>query len=91
MSYAKSDSPVSTQWLVEHLEDPNLRIIEIQMQRTVRVSSDPLSDEDVLLFESGQPEGSAAQVETKAKSWFRRELRLALTQAAFVFTGVTAR
>jgi thiosulfate/3-mercaptopyruvate sulfurtransferase len=39
MSYAKPDFLVSTQWLAEHLKDPNVRIIE--------------SDEDVLLFESG--------------------------------------
>ena len=38
-SYAKSDSLVSTEWLAQHLNDSNLRIIE--------------SDEDVLLFESG--------------------------------------
>ena len=39
MSYAKPDSLVSTQWLADHLNDANVRIIE--------------SDEDVLLFESG--------------------------------------
>src|SRR6266550_723957 len=42
--YAKPDVLVSTQWVQDHLNDPNLRIIE--------------SDEDVLLYEQGHIPGA---------------------------------
>jgi thiosulfate/3-mercaptopyruvate sulfurtransferase len=42
--YARPDALVSTQWVEEHLSDPNLRIVE--------------SDEDVLLYEQGHVPGA---------------------------------
>src|SRR5436190_1606393 len=42
--YAKPEVLVSTQWVQEHLNDPNLRIVE--------------SDEDVLLYEQGHIPGA---------------------------------
>jgi thiosulfate/3-mercaptopyruvate sulfurtransferase len=43
-SYAHPDVLVTTQWVEEHLNDPNLRIVE--------------SDEDVLLYEQGHVPGA---------------------------------
>src|SRR3954454_15793635 len=43
-SYAHPDVLVTTQWVEEHLNDPNLRIVE--------------SDEDVLLYEQGHIPGA---------------------------------
>src|SRR4051812_31183099 len=42
--YARPDVLVSTAWLAEHLEDPNIRIVE--------------SDEDVLLYDTGHIPGA---------------------------------
>ncbi|MGA7733548.1 MAG: sulfurtransferase [Chloroflexia bacterium] len=42
--YARPEALVSTQWVADHLDDPNIRIIE--------------SDEDVLLYEQGHIPGS---------------------------------
>jgi thiosulfate/3-mercaptopyruvate sulfurtransferase len=42
--YARPDALVSTQWVQEHLNDPNVRIVE--------------SDEDVLLYEQGHIPGA---------------------------------
>ena len=42
--YSRPDSLVSTEWLAEHLEDSNLRILE--------------SDEDVLLYDTGHIPGA---------------------------------
>lgn len=44
MSYAKPEFLVSTDWVAQHLNDPNVRIIE--------------SDEDVLLYEQGHVPGA---------------------------------
>jgi thiosulfate/3-mercaptopyruvate sulfurtransferase len=43
--YARPEALVSTQWVADHLNDPNVRIIE--------------SDEDVLLFDQGHIPGAA--------------------------------
>src|SRR5947209_20591636 len=42
--YARPDVLVSTQWVADHLDDPNVRIAE--------------SDEDVLLYETGHIPGA---------------------------------
>lgn len=44
MDYANSDVLVSTDWVLEHHQDPNVRIIEV--------------DEDVLLYETGHIPGA---------------------------------
>jgi len=42
--YAHSEAVVTTEWVLEHLKDPNVRIVE--------------SDEDVLLYEQGHIPGA---------------------------------
>jgi thiosulfate/3-mercaptopyruvate sulfurtransferase len=42
--YARPDALVSTQWVADHLDDPNVRIVE--------------SDEDVLLYDTGHIPGA---------------------------------
>src|SRR5437870_2201657 len=42
--YARPDVLVSTQWVADHLDDPNVRIVE--------------SDEDILLYETGHIPGA---------------------------------
>jgi thiosulfate/3-mercaptopyruvate sulfurtransferase len=44
VEYARPDALVSTQWVEEHLSDPNIRIVE--------------SDEDVLLYDQGHIPGA---------------------------------
>lgn len=44
MGYARPDVVVETRWVAEHLDDPNVRIVE--------------SDEDVLLYEQGHIPGA---------------------------------
>ena len=42
--YARPDALVSTQWVENHLNDPNIRVVE--------------SDEDILLYEQGHVPGA---------------------------------
>jgi thiosulfate/3-mercaptopyruvate sulfurtransferase len=44
MGYAHPEVLVSTAWVEEHLEDPSLRILEV--------------DEDILLYDTGHIPGS---------------------------------
>jgi len=46
MTYANPDVLVETDWLAEHLQDPNIRVIEV--------------DEDTTVFEKGHIEGAIA-------------------------------
>ena len=43
-TYAHPDALVSTEWLAEHLDEPNMRIVE--------------SNEDILLYDSGHISGA---------------------------------
>jgi thiosulfate/3-mercaptopyruvate sulfurtransferase len=42
--YAHNEAVVSTEWVMEHIDDPNIRIVE--------------SDEDILLYEQGHIPGA---------------------------------
>ena len=46
MTYANPDALVETEWLAEHLQDPNIRVIEV--------------DEDTTAFEKGHIQGAIA-------------------------------
>ncbi|WP_018465122.1 sulfurtransferase [Calidithermus timidus] len=54
MSYANPDVLVSTDWVLEHHNDPNLRILEV--------------DEDILLYDTGHVPG-AQKIDWQADFW----------------------
>ena len=54
MGYANPEAPVSTEWVAAHLEDPGVRILEV--------------DEDVLLYDTGHIPG-ALKVDWQKDFW----------------------